>query len=86
MKMDDFPEFGQGCGGFWRWLLWRVGRALSRLGGRFEAAADPGTRLRRMLEEVRGEGAPTMLGDLLGKSNSILCFLFVLFVTFFGLF
>ena len=82
--MSDQPDFGGGCGGFWRWLLWRVGRALTRLGGRAEAAADPGTLLRRMLEEVRSEGSPSMLGDLLGRKFVlhflVLIHLFVLLI------
>ena len=65
--MDGQPDLGSGCVGFWRWLLWRIGRALSRLGGHAQAAADPGIRLRRVLEEVRTEGSPSMLGDLIGK-------------------
>ena len=82
MKMADTPDFS-GCGGFWRWVLWRVGRALTRLGGRAEAAADPGTRLRRMLEEVRNEGSPSMLGDLIGRSLDLLLLLFWPFLTVF---
>ena len=67
LKMDGQPDFGPGCSGFFRWLLWRIGRIFSRCGARAEAAADPGTSLRRMLEEVRSEGTPTLMGDLIGR-------------------
>ena len=62
----NMTEFG-GCSGFFRWLWARFGQALQRWGRRAEAAADPGTSMRLLLEEARALDSPTVFGDLLSK-------------------